>query len=131
MATTALGIAPDSSGAGVTPLTHRQIIRAHWANTGIVSGLDVSGRGDLTYSVGAGMAVCSRGDADGYTEAYWAGGQTPAVSATGSQPRIDCIWIRANDPTQGDADNHVVIGVTQGNASATPPCRACRQALPA
>lgn len=120
MATTALGIAPDSSGAGVTPLTHRQIIRAHWANTGIVSGLNVSGRGDLTYSFGAGMAVCSRGDADGYTEAYWAGGQTPAVSATGSQPRIDCIWIRANDPTQGDADNHVVIGVTQGNASPTP-----------
>lgn len=120
MATTALGIAPDESGSGVTPLTHRQILKAHWANTGVITGLAVSGRSDLTYAVAAGVAVCSRGSADGYTEAYWAGGTTPAVAAGAANPRIDCIWIRADDPTQGDADNHVTVGVTQGTPSATP-----------
>ncbi|NMM98162.1 hypothetical protein [Bifidobacterium olomucense] len=120
MAVTALGIAPDDTGAGVTPLTHRQILKAHWENTGVITGLTISGRSDLTYSVAAGVAVCSRGAADGYTEAYWPGGNTPAVAAGGANPRIDVIWIRANDPTQGDADNHVTIGVTQGAASATP-----------
>lgn len=120
MAVTALGIAPDSTGAGVTPLTHRQCIKARWANTGVVAGLAVSGRSDLSYQVASGVAVCSRGDADGYTEAYWPGGSTPAVAAGGAQPRIDVVWIRANDPTQGDADNHVVVGVTQGSPSTVP-----------
>lgn len=120
MVTTALGIAPDSTGAGVTPLTHRQVLKAHWLNTGVITGLAVSGRSDLSYQVAAGVATCSRGDADGYTEAYWPGGATPAVAAGGANPRIDVIWIRANDPTQGDTDNHVVVGVTQGVPSVTP-----------
>lgn len=120
MATTALGIAPDAAGAGVTPLTHRLIIQSHFRNTGIVSGLGVSGRSDLAYNVGAGVAICSRGAADGYTEAYWPGGTTGMVAAGGAQPRIDSIWIRANDPTQGDADNHVTVGVTQGTPASSP-----------
>lgn len=120
MAVTALGIAPDDKGAGVTPLTHRQVLKAHWTNTGVVTGLAVSGRSDLSYQVASGVAVCSRGPADGYTESYWPGGNTPAVAAGGAQPRIDVVWIRANDPTQGDADNHVAVGVTQGSPSATP-----------
>lgn len=119
--TTALGIAPDSDGKGVDPLTHRQTIKAHWVNTGVITGLGVSGRSDLRYNVGAGVAVCSRGSADGYTEAYFQGGQTSAVSAGDpSNPRIDRVWVKANDPTQGDSDNQVVVGVTQGTASASP-----------
>ena len=118
--TTALGIAPDSAGAGLTAAAHRQVIKAHWLNTGIVTGLTVSGRTDLSYQVGPGVAVCSRGDADGYTEAYWDGGAVGPVAAGGSGPRIDVIWIRANDPTQGDADNHVTLGVAQGTPSPTP-----------
>ena len=119
--TTAYGIAPDSTGSGLDPLTHRRIIKAHWANTGVICGLDVSGGTDLRYNVAAGAAVCSRGDADGYTEAYFNGGKTPAVKAGDpSNPRIDRIWIRANDISQGDSDNQVTVGVTQGTPSATP-----------
>lgn len=115
---TALGVQPDSSGNGVTPLTHRKIIDALWTSTGIVTGLDVTGRNDLKYDVAAGVAICSRGDADGKTEAYWPGGQTTAVAAGDSTwPRIDRVWIKAHDMSQGDSDNQVVVGVTQG----TPP----------
>lgn len=119
--TTALGVAPDSAGKGVDPLTHRQIIKAHWASTGIVCGLGVSGRTDLRYNVAAGVSVCSRGAADGYTEAYWSGGQTPAVAAGDpSNPRVDTVWIKACDISQGDSDNQVTIGVAQGTPSANP-----------
>ena len=119
--TTALGVAPDSTGRGVDPPTHRRIIKAHWENVGVVCGLDVTGRSDLRYNVAAGVAVCSRGNADGYTEAYWSGGQTVAVSAGDpSNPRIDVIWIKANDVSQGDRDNQVTVGVTQGTPSTNP-----------
>lgn len=119
--TTALGIAPDSTGKGVDPLTHRQVIKAHWENTGIICGLDVSGRSDLRFGISAGVAVCSRGNADGFTEAYWNGGQSPAVGAGDpSNPRIDVIWVKANDISQGDSNNAVVSGVTQGTPSANP-----------
>lgn len=119
--TTAYGIAPDSNGSGLDPLTHRRIIKAHWANTGVICGLDVSGGTDLRYNVAAGAAVCSRGEADGYAEAYWNGGKTAAVKAGDpSNPRIDRIWVRANDISQGDSDNQVTVGVTQGTPSATP-----------
>lgn len=121
MATTALGIMQTSDGAGVDPLTHRRIIKSHWANTGIVSGLKVTGGSGLTYNVSAGNAVLSRSDSDGYTEAYWEGGSTPAVS-TGdpSRPRIDTVWLKAYDAQQGDPDNRVHVGVTQGTPSSSP-----------
>ena len=118
---TALGVAPDSSGNGVTPLAHRQVLKAHWLNTGVITGLAVSGRSDLTYNVAAGVAVCSRGDADGYVEAYYGGGQTPAVTAGDpSNPRIDTVWVKSDDVSQGDSDNQVVVGVTSGTPSASP-----------
>lgn len=118
---TALGVQPDSNGNGVTPEVHRQIIAAQWHNTGIIDGLGVSGRSDLRYNVAAGVAVCSKGDADGKTLAYWPGGQT-AASETGdaSNPRIDLVWITAHNPKAGDADNSVVVGVTQGTPAANP-----------
>lgn len=121
MATTALGIAQASNGDGVDPITHRRIIGSKWANTGIICGLDVTGRSDLTYSVAAGCAVVSRSEADGSCEAYWEGGQTPAVSAGDpANPRIDVVWIKANDLQQGDDDNRVHVGVTEGTPSPSP-----------
>lgn len=121
MATTALGIMQTGDGAGVDPLTHRRIIKSHWANAGIVSGLKVTGGSGLTYNVSAGNAVLSRSDSDGYTEAYWEGGTTNAVS-TGdpSNPRIDTVWLKAYDAQQGDPDNRVHVGVTQGTPSSSP-----------
>lgn len=120
MATTALGIRQDSNGDGVTPLCHRKIIQARWMNAGVISGLSVTGGSGLSYSVSAGCAVVSRADADGCCEAYFEGGSTPAVAAGGSSPRIDAVWIKANDAEQGDADNHVVVGVTSGTPSSSP-----------
>lgn len=121
MATTALGIMQDSEGAGVDPLTHRRIIKARWTNPGIVTGIDVSGTSGLTYRVGAGNAVLCRAESDGYVEAYWEGGQTPAVAVGDpSNPRIDTVWLRANDLQQGDPDNRVQVGVTQGTPAASP-----------
>ena len=121
MATTALGIMQASDGTGTDALTHRRIIKSRWANTGIITGLTVTGRSDLKYSVSAGCAVVSRSASDGYAEAYWEGGTTSAVSAGDpSNPRIDLVWIKANDLQQGDPDNRVHIGVTQGTPSASP-----------
>lgn len=121
MATTALGIMQTSDGAGVDPLTHRRIIKARWSNPGIIGGLAVTGGSGLTYNVSAGNAVLSRSSSDGYTEAYWEGGATPAVS-TGdpSNPRIDTVWLKAYDAQQGDPDNRVHVGVTQGTPSSSP-----------
>lgn len=118
---TALGIMQLEDGTGTDPLTYRRILKSHWANKGVVTGLTVSGRTDLRYNVAAGVAITSRSDSDGYSEAYYGGGQTPAVAAgNASNPRIDRIWIKANDKQQGDDDNQVVIGVTSGNPAASP-----------
>lgn len=123
MSTTALGIMQDESGNGVDPLTHRRIIMGRWSNPGVIEGLEVSGTDSLMYYVGEGNAVLSRGDSDGYTEAYWEGGNTAAVSAgNASYARIDLIWMKANDLQQGDSDNLVTIGVTEGTPAASPVC---------
>ena len=122
MSTVALGISPNTSNIGVTPLVHRRILGAQFSNCGIIDGLNVTGRSDLRYNVSAGVAVCSRGDSDGKTIAYHEGGQTPAVSAGDpSNPRIDIIWITVHNQIEyKDSDNYVTLGVTQGTPSANP-----------
>lgn len=121
MTTTAFGIKQMANGEGTDPITLRRIIKAKWVNTGIITGLTVTGRNDLRYNVSAGAAVVSRSDSDGYAEAYWEGGQTEAVSTgDASNPRIDSIWVKANDVQQGDDDNYVTVGVTQGTPAASP-----------
>ena len=121
MATTALGIMQDSDGNGVSPLTHRKVIQARWSNTGVITGLAVTGSSNMKYTVAAGCAVVSRSESDGYAEAYWEGGETdPVASGDPSNPRIDIVWIKANDKQQGDPDNLVHIGVTSGTPSADP-----------
>ena len=122
MATTALGIRPDGDNRGVSPSVHRHIISAQWNNDGIIQGLGVTGRSDLTYQVGAGTALIQPDGQSGEAVlAYWPGGQTPAVSAgNAGLPRYDVIWLRAHDLDKGDSDNHVVVGVTQGTPAADP-----------
>lgn len=119
---TALGIAPDADNNGVTPLTHRKIIDAQWGNTGVISGLSVSGGNSLSYTVAPGVAVCSRGATDGKTIAYWAGGTTgPVAAGDSSFPRIDLVWITAHNKVEyNDKDNAVTIGVTSGTPAADP-----------
>lgn len=136
--TTAYGIAPDANGNGLDPLTHRRTLLGFFdspgvlANSGTAAGgfnaLVVSGRSDLKYHVSDGSYVCTRsannenGDAtDGYTVAYWPGGDVgPVPAGDPSNPRLDVVWIKADDPTQGDADNHVKVGVTTGVPASSP-----------
>lgn len=122
--TTALGVSVDENDNGVTPLTHRMIIGSFFQNKGVVDGLKVTGRSDLKYAVAAGVAVCSRAASDGKMLAYWPGGTTEEAVNAGdpSNPRVDVIWIRANNKPEyvSDADNQVHVGVTMGVASANP-----------
>lgn len=105
----------NQGSVGTTAAELRQIMRYKWGSAGVVGGLAVTGGRGLSYSVAAGMAVCTKGASDGFTEAYWPGGATGDVSAnTSSSDRIDAVWITAHDATQGDADNLVAVGVTQG-----------------
>lgn len=121
MSNTALGVAQSSAGVGTTDTAMRHILGAQWESTGVVDGLAVTGGTTLAYAVAAGVAVCSKGDSDGKTLAWFAGGTTPTVAANSAgNPRIDCIWITSHDLTQGDSDNLVTLGVTQGTAAATP-----------
>lgn len=123
MATTALGIMQASDGAGLDPLTHRRIIKGRWSNTGVVSGLSVTGRSDLSYQVASGVAVASRSGSDGYVELYFEGGTAgPVEAGDPSNPRIDAVWVKAGDIQQGDPDNRVHVGVAQGTPSASPVC---------
>lgn len=111
----------NQGAVGTTASDLRKIIQYKWASTGIVGGLAVKGNSNLTYNVAAGMAICSKGASDGFTEAFWPGGSTAAVSAnTASSPRLDAVWITSHDATQGDADNLVAVGVTQGTPATSP-----------
>lgn len=116
---TALGVAPDQQGNGLDALTHRRIIAAHWNNTGIVSGLNVSGAAVLHYQAQAGLAVCSQGWADGAVEAYWPGGLTVEGVSAGDSAygRVDTIYLMAHT---GSPDNQVSLHVAQGQPSANP-----------
>ena len=121
---TALGVSADVDGNGVTPLVHRQIIGSYFQNSGVMDGLVVSGRNDLKYGVSAGCAVVQRAESDGKMLAYWPGGQTENAVSAGdpSNPRIDVVWVRANNKPEysTDQDNQVHVGVTQGVPSANP-----------
>lgn len=116
----ALGVR-NSGADGTTPLALRLALGALLPQSGILSGLSVRGSSSLAYSVAAGVAVCTRGAGDGSAIAPVAAGSTPAVAANGTgYPRIDAVWVAAHDLDQGDADNHVTLGVTQGAPAASP-----------
>ena len=119
---TALGVAPDSSGQGCDALTHRRVIASQWESAGVISGLQVSGRQDLRYGVSPGVAVCSMGEADGMSIAWWDGGGDSTTENTvdagdATYPRIDAIYIISHT---GSPDNLVHVKVQQGTPSASP-----------
>ena len=119
---TALGVAPDSSGQGCDALTHRRVIASQWESAGVISGLQVSGRQDLRYGVSPGVAVCSMGEADGMSIAWWGGGgdsttENTADAGDATYPRIDAIYIISHT---GSPDNLVHVKVQQGTPSASP-----------
>lgn len=119
---TALGVAPDSNGQGCDALTHRRVIASQWAGTGVVGGLAVSGRQDLRYGVSPGVAVCSMGETDGMSLAWWDGAGSPYTEDTvdagdSAYGRIDAVYIVSYT---GQPDNKVHVKVQQGTPSASP-----------
>jgi hypothetical protein len=120
MADVALGVR-NSGADGTTPLALRRILAALFPHAGVVGGLAVSGGPALAYSVAAGVAVCTKGSGDGSTLAAVPAGSTPTVASNPSGfPRIDAVWVTSHDRDQGDPDNHVALGVTQGAPAASP-----------
>lgn len=114
----------NNGDVGTTASDLRGMLWWKWEAVGIVNKYDlafpVTGSG-LHYDVGEGLAICARGSGYGYVEAYWPGGSTENVSAnSSSNPRIDAVWVIAHDVTQGDPDNLVAVGVTQGTPAASP-----------
>lgn len=120
MSTTAFPVRQTEDGTGCTDTMLRSIVAALYPDPGIIKGLAVTGGNTLAYNVAEGAAVCSKGAADGNTLAYCEGGTVAASANSASNPRIDVVWITSHDVTQGDSDNLVTLGVTEGTAAATP-----------
>lgn len=121
MANRSLGTPQNSKGEGLDAPTHRQIIKALYPNTGVITGLTVKGQNTLTYHIDPGVGVASRGGADGNRIYYYSGGDTSAISpADAANPRIDTIWIKPQDPTTDNDLIDVTIGVTQGTPATNP-----------
>jgi hypothetical protein len=75
----------------------------------------------MTVNVLAGEFVCSRGKSDGVTIFTNDGSVSVTIAAApASNSRIDVVWVRHNDNTQGDANSDPVFGVTAGTAAASP-----------
>lgn len=116
-----LGTPQNSDGNGLTAPDHRQILKALYPNPGVIEGLKVTANTGLTYHVASGVGVSQRSSSDGSRLFYFAGGDTPAVSAgDGSNPRIDAIWVKCDDPTMDANSVSVHVGVTQGTPSPNP-----------
>lgn len=121
MANRSLGTPQNSKGEGLDAPTHRQIIKALYPNTGVITGLTVKGQNTLTYHIDPGVGVASRGGADGNRIYYYSGGDTPTISpADAANPRIDTIWIKPQDPTTDNDLIDVTAGVTQGTPATNP-----------
>lgn len=120
MANRSLGTQQNGKGEGLDAATHRQIIKALYPNTGVIAGLAVTGQDSLSYHVAAGVGVASRGGADGNRIYYYGGGDTLPVNATTSDPRIDCVWVKCQDPAADGDMVDVIIGVVMGVPAANP-----------
>lgn len=121
MANRSLGTPQNSKGEGLDALTHRQIIKALYPNTGVITGLTVKGQNTLTYHIDPGVGIATRGGADGNRIYYYSGGNTPTVTAADpTNPRIDTIWVKTQDPTKDNDLTDVIVGVTQGTPATNP-----------
>lgn len=114
----------DGGGDGTSVSDMRKIVSAHWASFGVISGAAVStSSSGLTYNVAAGTAVASRGTAYGAVEFLVPAGSVATDAGPASGSRLDVVWAKPNDPSQGDANADVVLGVTKGSASTGTPSK--------
>lgn len=114
----------DGNGHGTDPATMRRILGAHWANVGVIDGCTVTtSSSGLTYTVAAGRAVSTRGTTYGKVEFEVPASTVTTTAGPQSGSRIDVVWAKPNDPSQGDANADVVVGVTNGTASTSTPSK--------
>lgn len=120
MSTTAFPVRQTTDGVGCTDVTMRKILGDMFDTIGPIKAISVKGANGTYYQVGSGTVVCSKGASDGKTLAYCEGGKVSVSANSASNPRIDVVWVTSHDVTQGDDDNLVTLGVTEGTAAATP-----------
>lgn len=110
-----------ADGNGTSASDMRKIVSSHWASLGVISGAGVStSSSGLTYAVAAGTAVASRGTSYGAVEFLVPAGTITTDAGPASGSRLDVVWAKPNDPSQGDANADVVLGVTKGAVASAP-----------
>lgn len=91
---------------------------------GVIGGANafiVSTLATMNVAIAAAEFATSRGKADGVSIFTNDGTVNVAIAAApASNSRIDVIWVKHNDDTQGDANALPVFGVTAGTAAASP-----------
>lgn len=104
-----------TDGVGTSVSDARKILSSHWASFGVITGAAVStSSSGLTYTVASGVAVGSRGTTYGAVEFLVPAGSVTTDAVPSSGYRVDVVWAKPQDPSQGDSSSDVVLGVTKG-----------------
>lgn len=106
---------------GTTVADARQMLAAMFHSFGVLSGCAVTTSSTaMAYAVAAGVVVGSRGGSYGAVISAVPSGTVTTTAAPASGARIDVVYALQHDPTQGEGDGIVSLGVAQGSAGASP-----------
>ena len=125
-----IGVPQYTDGTGLvigrSALDDRLLTLSDYQSLGVIRGCKVTTTSTgMTYSVGPGnvavsVAVSSRSVADGAVKFVVPSGTISTTAAPASGARMDVVWAKPQRPDLGDSSNEVILGVTQGAASANP-----------
>ena len=125
-----IGVPQYTDGTGLvigrSALDDRLLTLSDYHSLGVIRGCKVTTTSTgMTYSVGPGnvavsVAVSSRSVADGAVKFVVPSGTISTTAAPASGARMDVVWAKPQRPDLGDSSNEVILGVTQGAASANP-----------
>lgn len=116
----AFGVSQNSTGIGLQARDLRKILEGLYPSKGLISGGKVTGNQNLTYHISDAVGTYSRGTSDGVSLFYLSATDTPAVHAGSTQPRIDTVWVKVDDPELDDDIYNVRVGVTEGTPAQAP-----------
>lgn len=113
---------PDDpeSVRGTGPGDARKALEALVPTSGVIDGLTVSGTTSWSYLVTAGHYAVNRPGAGTIVAPNDGPVEIPTDPAPGTGSRIDIIYVKHNDPDQGDPDGLPYVAVAKGVASGTP-----------